>query len=289
MEKTVKLKSVIKRIIISIVVVLCMVIVLAVKKTKYEIIKDEYIIGLIILVVLVSAFSLLFKFKTFSEKVVYWYYQICDFFLMLVIAVLILELVFTFWFFPAEVDQASMTPTLYDGKKLIVNVTNKVERFDIIVVECDSEYNYGVMSEELFEMDKSAYLKTHTYKEFKEFYSEPLHDGSLLIKRVVGLPGDSIKFDANGYLYVNGEYVDEVFLKDENGNFMSGICSETGDFYDTKTSMFSYDSIPEDYYFIMGDNRGNSSDSRSLGLFHKSQIIGKVKYQFAGFLNLKKV
>lgn len=87
-------------------------------------------------------------------------------------------------------------------------------------------------------------------------------DGEKLIKRVIGLPGEYVEFKDNK-LYINGEYVEE--------NFTHG---DTKDFSLTK---LKYDKIPEDYYFLVGDNRGNSKDSRIIGLIHKSKIMGKTK------------
>ena len=80
-----------------------------------------------------------------------------------------------------------------------------------------------------------------------------------LIKRVIGLPGEHIAYKDNK-LYVNGEYVEE------NRDFV------TEDF-DLKE--LGYDVIPDDYYFVLGDNRENSLDSREIGLVKKEDIIGE--------------
>ncbi len=81
-----------------------------------------------------------------------------------------------------------------------------------------------------------------------------------LVKRVIGLPGEHIAYKDN-QLYVNGEYVEE------NYDFI------TEDF-DLKE--LGYDVIPEGYYFVLGDNRENSLDSREIGLVKKEDIIGEV-------------
>ena len=78
-----------------------------------------------------------------------------------------------------------------------------------------------------------------------------------LIKRVIGLPGEHIAYKDNK-LYVNGEYVEE------NRDFV------TEDF-DLKE--LGYDVIPDDYYFVLGDNRENSLDSREIGLVKKEDIM----------------
>ena len=81
-----------------------------------------------------------------------------------------------------------------------------------------------------------------------------------LIKRVIGLPGEHIAYKDNK-LYVNGEYIEEEI------DFI------TEDF-DLKE--LGYDVIPEDMYFVLGDNREDSLDSREIGLISKDDIIGKV-------------
>ena len=81
-----------------------------------------------------------------------------------------------------------------------------------------------------------------------------------LIKRVIGLPGEHIAYKDNK-LYVNGEYVEE------NRDFIT-------DDFDLK--QLGYDVIPDDMYFVLGDSRENSLDSREIGLVAKKDIVGKV-------------
>ena len=81
-----------------------------------------------------------------------------------------------------------------------------------------------------------------------------------LNKRVIGLPGEHIAYKDNK-LYVNGEYVEE------NRDFIT-------DDFDLK--QLGYDVIPDDMYFVLGDSRENSLDSREIGLVAKKDIVGKV-------------
>ena len=85
-----------------------------------------------------------------------------------------------------------------------------------------------------------------------------------LIKRIVGLPGEKIEYK-NNKLYINNKLVAEKF--DTNGKTGNYDISESG-----------YKVIPEDMYFVMGDNRINSTDSRSIGPIKKEQILGKANF-----------
>lgn len=88
-------------------------------------------------------------------------------------------------------------------------------------------------------------------------------DTKYLIKRVIGLPGEHIEYKDNK-LYINGNYVEE------ERDF------ETDDF---KLEDLGYEVIPDDLYFVLGDNRENSLDSREIGLIKKEDIIGKVIFR----------
>lgn len=92
-------------------------------------------------------------------------------------------------------------------------------------------------------------------------------DSKYLVKRVIGIPGDTIEYKDN-VLYVNGNSVKEEFLAD---NVI------TNDF---SLMSIGYSSIPDDMYLVLGDNRGNSMDGRDFGLVNKSQIKGKVWFRF---------
>ena len=83
-----------------------------------------------------------------------------------------------------------------------------------------------------------------------------------IVKRVIGLPGETLEYK-DGFLYINGKRTHDDFV------------DKTRDF--TLERVAGKKKIPENYYFVMGDNRRNSLDSRDtrVGLVKKSDIIGK--------------
>ena len=91
-------------------------------------------------------------------------------------------------------------------------------------------------------------------------------DNQLLVKRVIGLPGDVIEIDETGAVSVNGSVLDEPYVSQT----ALGNCDIT----------FPYQ-VPEDSYFVLGDNRAVSIDSRSsiVGCVSREQITGKVLFK----------
>ena len=81
-----------------------------------------------------------------------------------------------------------------------------------------------------------------------------------LIKRVIGLPGEHIE-NKNNTLYVDGKKIEE--------NFKHG---KTDDF---NIKELGSDTVPSGYYLVLGDNRGNSLDSRELGFMKEEQLLGR--------------
>lgn len=96
-----------------------------------------------------------------------------------------------------------------------------------------------------------------------------------IIKRVIGLPGETVIYKDNK-LYINDKEIIEDFSHDITHNF--------------DLSEINVTVIPKDYYFVVGDNRGNSKDSRIIGLVNKNEIKGKtsfVVYPFNKIGNVK--
>jgi len=89
-----------------------------------------------------------------------------------------------------------------------------------------------------------------------------LTNDKVLVKRVVGLPDETIS-DRNGKVYIDGKALDETYLpKDDSATY---------------TASFPARHIGPNSYFVMGDNRTNSCDSRVWGTVSRSEIIGKVE------------
>ena len=81
------------------------------------------------------------------------------------------------------------------------------------------------------------------------------HDNYLIVKRVIGLPDEKVEYK-NNHLYINDKPVTEDFI----------------DLYSTKTENFVY-TLKDNEYFLLGDNREYSTDSREHGPFRKEEII----------------
>lgn len=129
-----------------------------------------------------------------------------------------------------EVSGSSMENTLSDGDNLIVDKISyrfhDPERFDIIIFP----YQY--------------------------------EEDTYYIKRIIGLPGETVQIDDSGNIYINGEVLIEYYWKE--------VMQDPGIAKDEIV-------LGEDEYFVLGDNRNNSSDSRdpSVGVIHKKDIIGR--------------
>jgi len=84
------------------------------------------------------------------------------------------------------------------------------------------------------------------------------------VKRVIGLPGETIE-SRDGVTYIDGEPIDEGFLSEDNTRRYAK--------YD-----FGPVEIPEGHYFVMGDNRDNSNDSRAVGCIAEEDMVGQSQF-----------
>ncbi|HJC58018.1 MAG TPA: signal peptidase I [Candidatus Eisenbergiella intestinipullorum] len=139
-------------------------------------------------------------------------------------------LIITFVGQRTSVSGSSMEPTLHDGDQLIMDKLtyhfSEPQRFDIIVFP--------------FQYAQDTYY----------------------VKRIIGLPGETVQIDAEGNIYINGEILEEDYGLETI--LFPGLAAEPI-------------TLGEDEYFVLGDNRNNSSDSRdvNVGTIHRDDIIGK--------------
>ena len=90
------------------------------------------------------------------------------------------------------------------------------------------------------------------------------------VKRIVGLPGETVEL-REGELYINGEWVEQSFERTESKR------------------NFAPTTVPEGSYFVMGDNRDHSNDSRSVGALTREMIRGHVRYVVFPFTNIRAI
>jgi signal peptidase I len=99
------------------------------------------------------------------------------------------------------------------------------------------------------------------------------------VKRLVAIPGDTVEIKYNketgkNTLYVNGQAVDEPFLTQSRND---------------KDNSMAQLKLKNDEYFVLGDNRDNSNDSRYVGTLHRSQIVGHVRFVFFPFSEARSI
>ena len=134
-----------------------------------------------------------------------------------------------------QIEGTSMEPTLYNGDIVLLMKTTRFDRGDL----CGFTWN-----------------------------------NKLLIKRVIGVPGDWIEIDTDGTVYLNGEKLDEPYVEQK----ALGECDLE----------FPYQ-VPQEQYFVIGDMRESSIDSRNtvIGCIPKDQIVGKVFFRVWPFSRLR--
>ena len=161
-------------------------------------------------------------------------------------------------------DWLSIRETLIDTVKLVIIIF--IILFLMIYVVSITQVVGSSMKSTLIDGDVLILSKAN-YRFFDikrgDIISLDYEDTKYLIKRVIGLPGDSIEIVDN-VIYINGEVYEEDYL------------DEGLDYPDFHLSDLGYDTIPEDMYLVLGDNREDSLDSRDIGLISKDNVNGKI-------------
>lgn len=101
----------------------------------------------------------------------------------------------------------------------------------------------------------------------------PDEKNALYIKRVIGLPGDMVT-SKNDKLYINGKQVDEPYLH----NSLESQAHKQGELYTNNFTLRRR--VPKNSYFVMGDHRNVSKDSRYFGFIKRKAIVGEVKWRY---------
>ena len=166
---------------------------------------------------------------------------------------------------PTIVQQSSMYPTLQENQRLWLNrwvrtTSTMPERGDIITFEAPST-NMLTKSEVEDSVLARYENEPETLWEKFTYYVLEIEKNSY-IKRVIGLPGDHIEIK-NGKVYINDELLEEDYLQD-------GVVTDNGNGYCVDLI------VPEDSVFVMGDNRTQSTDSRSFGCVPLEKIESRV-------------
>ena len=141
-----------------------------------------------------------------------------------IVIVVVVVLIRTFIITPVRVDGDSMKNTLKNGDILLLYKLSSIDRFDIIVLDEEK-------------------------------------DNEKIIKRVIGLPGETVAIK-NGKIYINDKVIDDEYAYGE-------------------TSDYNKVTLKDDEYFILGDNRLISKDSRYFGPIKDNEIKGDLDEHFS--------
>ncbi|MBI2439069.1 MAG: signal peptidase I [Candidatus Moranbacteria bacterium] len=165
------------------------------------------------------------------------------------LAVVIIIPVRIFLFQPFFVEGSSMEPNFEDGQYLIVS--------ELGYKETDVRFLQGVG----FTVETFKTIKRQDVAVFRN----PKNTDQFFIKRVIALPEETVAIEKGRIVIYNTEHPSGMVL-DESGYLVSG----------TKTSDMPKITLDEDEYFVLGDNRSHSYDSRAVGPISKDKIIGRV-------------
>ena len=184
----------------------------------------------------------------FMHEVLDWLYSI-------VVALILAMIIHIFIFVPTRVSGESMYPSLQNGQYLIVSkighVLHKdVNYKDIVIIDSRVQRERTWADDVLEPLDNYLSIFSHNSQQH-----------NIWVKRVIGKSGDELAFH-DGYVYRNGEKLEEAYIKEPMEFSMDGTYV-----------------VPEGMVFVMGDNRNHSSDSRFIGAVPLDHVLGTVAVQ----------
>ncbi len=173
---------------------------------------------------------------------------------IITVSLVIAVIIMSFLFRNSPVIGTSMQPTLNEGDVLIISRTlYKPKNGDIVIIQTEDDP------------------------------SEPL------VKRIIAVGGQNVKIDyTTGQVYVDDKLIDEPYIKE-----LAPLDVRMGDFCvpDSETGIWE-GKVPSDHFFVLGDNRAVSRDSRAIGYVSKNQLVGEAGFRIFpisggkfGFLN----
>ncbi len=200
-----------------------------------------------------------------KEKLKAWFKETVDTIVFVIVAVIIIR------FFIAElrwIPSGSMRPTLIEGDRIVVE---KLTKYPNIIKHHKFE-NVPKRGDIMIFYPPFVELKTDPISVFSRLTGFFCKDIAF-IKRVIGLPGEKfqIKQEPSGVykVYINDTPLDEEYIMSDR------------DFHKCRENMYCGPFvIPEGEYFMMGDNRGNSQDSRFWGTLSQNRFIGRAVFVF---------
>jgi signal peptidase I len=173
---------------------------------------------------------------------------------LIIISVILALAINLFVMQPIKVEGSSMYPTLHDKDFVIISRIGKtlnlsLDYGDIVVIDRRTDRKRSLLD------DITEISIFHRFE-----------NRNLWIKRVIGKPGDIIEIK-HGQVYRNGELLEEPYVLED---FMHG-----------PNEQFI---VPEDHIFVLGDNRNNSMDSRSIGYIPYDNIKGTLAFDISKLL-----